>query len=401
MRTAVGIAGVVLLLGVLWDAFEVFLLPRRVTRRFRFARFYYRNSWRPWAWLGDRIGDRHRREAWLSVYGPLSVVGLALLWAVALLFAFALMFWGFTGAAGPPESRLASDFYLSGSTFFTLGLGDVLPTTSFARFLVVLESGTGFGFLAVVISYLPVLYAGFSRREASITLLDARAGSPPTAAELLRRQTPGAPQLTQLLAEWERWAANVLESHISYPVLAYFRSQHDNQSWLTALATVLDASALVLAGACCATGAAAGRGAAGPPAASPGGHAGPAEAPIPAPAGNNAEALRQAHLTYAMGRHAVVDLTQVYGARPIAPAPDRLPDAELARLQAALRERGLPWRNPEHAAQHLAHLRQAYEPYLTALAAFLRTPLPQWLPAREAPDNWQTSGWEVTRRTDG
>ncbi|MGH9533932.1 MAG: potassium channel family protein [Terriglobales bacterium] len=392
MRIVAGIAGVALLLWVLWDAFEVFLLPRRVTRRFRFARFYYRTSWRPWAWLGDRMRDRHRHEAWLGIYGPLSVVGLAILWAVALLVAFALMLWGFVGAAGRVEGRFATDLYLSGTTFFTLGLGDVLPSTSLARFLAVLEAGTGFGFLAVVISYLPVLYAGFARREASITLLDARAGSPPTAAELLRRQTPDAPQLAILLAEWERWAANLLESHISYPVLGYFRSQHDNQSWLAALATVLDASALVLAGACCTESAAA----AGETLLSEGGRG-----QAPAAAGADAEALRQAHLTYAMGRHAVVDLTQVFGARPLASALDRLPNAELARLQTALLERGMPWRHPEQAARRLAHLRQAYEPYLTALAAHLRAPLPQWLPASDSKDNWQTSGWEGARRADG
>lgn len=393
MRDLAGIAGVALLLVVLWDAFEVFLLPRRVTRRFRFARLYFHFTWRPWAWLGDRLGDRHRRESWLGFFGPLSILGLAMGWAVALLVAFALLYWGFAPTA--PESRFATDLYLSGTTFFTLGIGDVLPSTPLARFFTVLEAGTGFGFLAVVISYLPVLYAGFSRREAAITLLDARAGSPPSAGELLRRQSPAAGELKPLLAEWERWAAELLESHISYPVLAYFRSQHDNQSWLSALATVLDASALVLAGAGCAE--AANAAAAGSAAPEPGaGDLAPAVVGPPA-----AGALRQAHLTYAMGRHAAVDLTQVFGVRPRAPVPDRLPGRELARLQALLGAHGVPWREPAQAARRLAALRQSYEPYLAALSALLRIPLPPWLPPREVRDNWQTSGWEGRALADG
>lgn len=393
MRDLAGIAGVALLLVVLWDAFEVFLLPRRVTRRFRFARLYYHLIWGPWAWLGDRLGDRHRRESWLSFFGPLSILGLAIGWAVALVIAFALLYWGF--APTPPESRLASDLYLSGTTFFTLGLGDVLPSTALARFFAVLEAGTGFGFLAVVIGYLPVLYAGFSRREASITLLDARAGSPPSAAELLRRHSPAAPQLALLLAEWERWAAAVLESHISYPVLAYFRSQHDNQSWLAALATILDASALVLAGACCAPAAVA---AFAPPGANPS----TVRPPLPGPGeAGLSGALRQAHLTYAMGRHVVVDLTQVFGVPPLASVPDRLPNEELARVQLLFGAQGLPWRDPEQAAARLSALRQTYEPYLAALSALLRIPLPPWLPPDGARDNWQTSGWEGRAFTDG
>src|SRR5207249_4041653 len=132
----------------------------------------------------------------------------------------------------------------------TLGYGDVVPTGAWGRSLAVAEAGIGFGFLAVVISYLPVLYQAFSRREITISLLDARAGSPPSAGELLRRlaQARSLAGVGPLLVEWERWAAELLESHLSFPVLSYYRSQHDNQSWVGALATVLDTSALLIAG---------------------------------------------------------------------------------------------------------------------------------------------------------
>src|SRR3977135_973588 len=132
---------------------------------------------------------------------------------------------------------------MSGTTFVTLGLGDVAPRSAVAKMLTAVEAGMGFAFLAVVIGYFPVIYQAFSRREVAISLLDARAGSPPSAPELLwrhradpgaasppgacvclwrRRADPGAASLPAVLRDWERWAADVLESPLSYPPLAYF-----------------------------------------------------------------------------------------------------------------------------------------------------------------------------------
>jgi hypothetical protein len=124
----------------------------------------------------------------------------------------------------------------------------VILWDGFETIITVLESGTGIGFLAIVISYLPVLYGAFSRREVNISLLDARAGSPPTAAELVRRHVRGQnlEALGQFLRDWEAWSAELMESHLSFPVLCYFRSQHDNQSWLAALTAVLDTCALLI-----------------------------------------------------------------------------------------------------------------------------------------------------------
>jgi hypothetical protein len=125
------------------------------------------------------------------------------------------------------QPSFLTDVYLSGTTFFTLGLGDVIPRSSLARALVVTEAGFGFGFLAAVIGYLPFIYGSFSKREVNISLLDSRAGTPPTAGELLRRHSyaHGQDALCVLLKDWELWCAELMESHLSYPVLAYFRSQ--------------------------------------------------------------------------------------------------------------------------------------------------------------------------------
>ncbi|HYA97285.1 MAG TPA: potassium channel family protein, partial [Methylomirabilota bacterium] len=254
-----------------------------------------------------------------------------------------------------------TDLYLSGTNFFTIGLGDVVPRSTVARALTVLEGGMGLGFLAIVIGYLPVIYQGFSRRETNISLLDARAGTPPTAGELLRRHAypQGLDALRSLLQDWERWSADIMESHLSYPVLAYFRSQHDNQSWLSALIAILDTCAVVmmgLEGAC----------------------------------------ERQAELTFAIARHALVDLSQVFGSAPDSAAADRagrLTSAELTRLRDVLAQHGMKVRDGADADRRLAELRGMYEPYALALARYLRITLPPWIPAKKIKDNWQTTAW--------
>ena len=361
MRSVVGVVGIALLAIVLWDAFETIILPRRVAGRFRLTKFFYRTTWRPWRSIAPLL-PRRTGDAFLSFYGPLSLLLLLALWASGIVFAFGMLQWAagsaLTMAGGGPG--FGADLYMSGTTFFTLGLGDVVPRTAIAKSVTVIEAGTGFAFLALVIGYFPVIYQAFSRREMAISLLDARAGSPPTAGELLWRYRwdKSGDALAELLREWERWSADVLESHLSYPALAYFRSQHYNQSWLGALTTILDVSALVMVGL-------------------------------------EGWCVEQARLTFAMARHAVVDLAQVFNTPPHEPA-QRLTDAELPRLRERLAEAGLRLRDGADAAaatKQLAELRQMYEPYVAALARHLAVTLPPWVRQVERPDNWQTSAW--------
>ena len=183
------IAGVLSILGILLDAFETVVLPRRVQRSFRLTSWLYRRTWIPYRKIAGRIPSRARRENFLSYFGPLSLIFLLILWAAGLIFGFALLQYG----AGE-HFRLSGEpltffllVYHSGETFFTLGYGDIIPSSGLARALAVVEAGLGFGFLGMVIGYLPTIYSSFSRREIEISLLDARAGSPPSAAELLSR----------------------------------------------------------------------------------------------------------------------------------------------------------------------------------------------------------------------
>jgi Ion channel len=353
------VLGTVVILLVLWETFETIILPRRVRRRFRLTRLYYSSSWLAWVTLVRRISRKQRREALLSFFGPISLLGLLALWAGGLVLGFALVHSGSSSQLKTDSEPTSFSIYLyfSGTTFFTLGLGDVTPVNRLARALTTLEAGVGFGFLAIVIGYLPVIYQSFSRREVIISMLDARAGSPPTAVELLRRHAEDhtLESLDVLLRDWEHWSAELLESHLSYPVLAYFRSQHDNQSWLGALTTILDASALVMAGL-------------------------------------NGRSSSQARLTFAMARHTVVDLSQVFNTQPDFQRVERLSDTDLHRLHLALRAAGLDPEDPE--GQRLMHLRRMYEPYVETLARYLQMNLPLWIPSSLQKDNWQTTAWE-------
>lgn len=341
----VGVLGALLVFLTLLDTFESVILPRRVTREFRIARLFTRSMWRVWVPVSRRIRSAKTRETYLSYYGPLALLGLFALWAWMLVMAFAMMQWGAGSAISAPANGghgFGTDFYMSGTTFFTLGLGDVLPQSSLARALAVLEAGLGFGFLAVVISYLPTFYNAFSQREVNISLLDARAGSPPTAGELLRRHgSQRIPDgLGQYLREWEIWAAQLMESHLTYPVLCFFRSQHGNQSWIAALTAILDMCSLLIAY-------------------------------------GEGEAKRQAQLTFTICRHALADLSDVLNIQPRAPHPDRLSAGEMALVRCLLLECGVPL-STEAGDSKLKELRGLYEPIANGLSLALQMPLPSW-----------------------
>src|SRR5258706_8013145 len=183
----VGICAILLIFFVLWDAFEVIVLPRRVARRIRLTIVICLLTWRPYASIARRMHSEGKRESFLSYYGPLSLILLLVVWMAGLIMGFAMLQWALGSALAAPEGKVGfgTDLYMSGTTFITLGLGDVVPRTGIARAVTVIEAGTGFGLLAVVIGYLPVLYQSFTQREVNITLLDAPAGSPPSAVDML------------------------------------------------------------------------------------------------------------------------------------------------------------------------------------------------------------------------
>jgi hypothetical protein len=358
------ILGVIFCSAVYLDAFQTIILPRRPAGRLRITSLFYIATWEPWSAVARRISNKGAREQFYSIYGPLSLLLLLVVWALVLVTGFALIYTGLGSPFRDPMggNLLASfetDLYVSGTTLFTLGLGDVVPLSKLARAVVVMESGTGLGFVALVIGYVPVLYQAFSRREVDIALLDARAGSPPTAAELLRRHhfDGGDEALIVLLAAWERWSAEILETHISYPILCYYRSQHDNQSWLSAMIAVLDACALLVA---------------------------VVEGP----------ASRQAQLTFAMARHALIDVGHVFHQEKRAKhlletgTQDRLGLEGFNQLCESLGDVGIRFCGDESSTVRLHAMRRLYEPHAQAISEYLGMDLPGWVAAPNAKDQW-------------
>src|SRR5690349_12824842 len=206
--------GVLLILLILWEAFETIILPRRPTRRLRLTNFFYRSVWLPWSGLAQLLTSKKQREKCLGLFGPLSLIFLLGFWAVGVIFGYAIISWSLAEQLKTTETVTFWTYaYVSGTNFFTLGYGDITPLEPLGRALAVVKAGTGFAMLAIVISYLPVLYQAFARREVNISLLDQRAGSPSSAADLLRRLkgSGSGDVLNGFLGSWGRWAAELME----------------------------------------------------------------------------------------------------------------------------------------------------------------------------------------------
>jgi voltage-gated potassium channel Kch len=367
IRLITALAGAVTVVTILWDGFETIILPRRVMRRVRLTRLFYNYTWLFWSWIvNNLLKTRNHTDTYLSYFGPLSLLLLLIVWAVGLVFGFAFLHWsaGSIADSSGPVVGFGTYLYFSGTNFATLGLGDITAATTAGRLLTVGEAGLGLGFLALVLGYLPALNQSFASREEAISLLDARAGSPPSAQEMLRRhkEDGGFDELKDFLRFWEFWSSQLLSTHLSYPVLAFFRSQHDNQSWLSALTVVLDTCSLIIThvdGSC----------------------------------------KKQAELTFAMARHAVVDLSLVFDTPPCASREDRLPGTDLTRLLRVLEKEGFVLVRDRKREEELKELRGMYEPYLGSLADYLCLAVPPWIPEGPSVDNWQTSAWGEIPRT--
>jgi hypothetical protein len=353
----IGFLGAILLLLMLAEYFSTFLLPQRVKRDPRIARGLFRTIWRPWRWMAARFFSPRTADTMLGVAGPLGLLTILALLSTGVIVGFCCLYWAVSSHLGTAHpSDFGQDFYFSGATFFSAST-PAEPGRAAGKILQALEAANGLVFLAIAIGYLPALFQAFSRRETAVSRLDPRAGSPPTAGALLERssQRGGWRELNDYLAEWETWVAELMETHLSYPILGYFRSQHVNQNWLAALTTVSDACAYTIA-------------------------YGPYE---------ESEA---AELTFRIGRHALADLAYVFdprGTRNAKAERQRLTDEALNQLRASLENSGLHSDEGEDAARRLEELRASYEPFAIVLSNQLRLPLPDWLPREDVQEYWR------------
>ena len=342
--------GAILVLATLIDAFEVVLLPRPVRRRVRLNRYFFKSTWDLWARCADLWPIGRRREDFIGVYGPLSMVMLFALWGVSLIVGFGLMQWALQRLVpNAGADALVDLIIISGDAFFTLGYGDNVPGHWLARLLVIFEAGTGFGFIALTIGYLPVLYQHFTRRDLQLIEFSARAGSPPTATALLGWHVHDSPEaLERWLRDWEIWASDLIESQAVYPMLAYYRSQHEGHSWLGSLAVVLDVCTLLIAGA-------------------------------------DDARRHQATATFSALRRVLDETSESLRVEPAHPVSARRMDAEALRHLTPTIRRILPnWRDDEASLRAIEQLRRTYEPRLEGLAAYLLLHVPDWIDPKTA-----------------
>ena len=360
MHLVVGAISLALIALLLAAFFVTFLLPRRVKRDPRIARRVFGALWWPWRAIATRVPPI-ASDTMLGLFGPLGLLAILGALSVGVILGFSGLHWAngsHFGTGAGPAATFGGDLYFSAGAFFSASTA--APADGLGKAMQVAEAATGFGFLAIAIGYLPALFQAFSRRETSVSRLDPRAGSPPTAGALLSRSGArgGWAELDEYLREWESWMAELMETHLSYPILAYYRSQHVNQNWLAALTTVVDSCAYAMA-------------------------FGPHEA------------LEASELTFAIGRHALADLAHTV-VRQRRPASDedraeRLSDQSLAELRSQLEGSGLHAEHTEQATARLAELRAGYEPNAILLSEWLALPLPGWLPGDNVREYWRTS----------
>jgi hypothetical protein len=333
--------GVPLLVLVLWDVFETIVVPRPTPGWFRIGRYLVRGTWRVIRAIdGNRPNRGPTAERLLGLFAPAATIFLLFAWLAILIVAFGLILFGLRDQLNPPPPNLGTALYFSASSVLTIGYGDIVASGTASRIVVVAAAATGLGLVALVVTFLFSLYGSYQRREAPVVLLQAKAGTPASAVVLLENlaRFQLADHLPAFFGDWERWEVEVLDSHVAYPLLGYFRSSHDNLSWISALGTVLDTATLVLT-----TIEGVGRG--------------------------------QAELAKTLGDHLVEDITNLGNHAPASSSLDRPAfDAVYARLEAA----GYRLAPEAQAWEDFSVARRSYADRLEQMAAFWLVPSVSW-----------------------
>ena len=242
-----GLVGAFLVLVVLLDIFHTVIVPRPTVRGTLLSRSIIRPGWRAWRSVATRIGEVNKRESMLAIFPPMALVLVLIAWVTLQAIGFGLLIHSLRGDFQPRPGILGS-IYVAAASLFGVGQSAYLPVGRAGRLVIPIINATGLGTVALVITFLFSLYANFQRREARVVMLDARAGAPPSGVTLLETyaQLQMLDRLPEVFSNFEVWSAEVLDSHLAYPILTYFRSSHDNESWISALGAVLDAATLMV-----------------------------------------------------------------------------------------------------------------------------------------------------------
>ncbi len=238
LRLAVLIVGLAIVILTLSSAISSFVLPR--SARSQLNRIVFGLLRRVFDFILHFARSYRQRDAIMAYYAPIGLLLLLPTWYVLILIGYACMYWALE------VGDLFAVFRISGSSLFTLGFDiSKTPPVTLVAFS---EAMLGLMLVGLLIAYLPTMYSAFARREQAVNLLEVRAGSPPSALEMLLRfhRNHGLDKLSDYWKTWESWFADVEESHTTLPALIFFRSPRGENSWVTAGGTVLDAAAITL-----------------------------------------------------------------------------------------------------------------------------------------------------------
>lgn len=341
IETVLGIAGLLLVGLALWDVFQTIVVPRPTPGWLRIGRYVVRWTWRPYRNIIVRFKTGLARDAMLGLYAPGAAIMLLAVWLVVIVVGYGLILFALRADLQPSPQTIGDAVYFAASSILTIGFGDIVATGGVARTVVVIGAATGLGIVALVITFLFSLFGSYQRREVLVVTLAARAKAPPSAMMLLipYARLDLVDELPSLFREWEVWTAEVLDTHVSYPLLGYFRSSHDNVSWISSLGAVLDAASLVL---------------------------------------TTIKGLPTGHakITHRVGTHLVEDIANILGLKGEGSAVER---AEFAVVYAKLGKVGYELEPEDDAWRAFERERASYAGRLLALADYWATPAPVWV----------------------
>lgn len=323
------------------DLFQSVVVPRSAGGWLRPSVLIVRTGWGWWRGACLRIADAEQREDMLAMFAPLFLVTLFTYWVASLIVGYGLVFWALR-AGLHPHPALGAAIYFAGASMLTIGFGDIAPIDGATRLLSLVAAGSGLATFAIVTTFSFQTFGAFQRREAFVVTISERTGAPPSGLEFVIRHLKLGmiDDIGIILRESQRWIAEVMETHLAYPVLTYFRSSHDDESWVGTLGAILDASTLLITTL-------------------------------------DIDHRGQAEITARLGGHLVRDFTGFFNLPPGEGAG--VDYEEFAAAYRVLGQLGAPLEPLEDAWPRFAAKRAAYAEQLDAMARWWRIPPARWI----------------------
>jgi hypothetical protein len=335
------VLGAALVALTLLDIFQTVLVPRPTGRRWRPSAFLSRWFWLSWGRLSERFVRFESREDFLGAFGPFMLVALLVFWIATLIVGYGLMFYALRDQIRPVPG-FGDAIYFAGTSLLTVGYGDITPAGAAARVLSIFAGASGLGAFAIITAFLFAIFGAYQQRESFVVMFSNRAGLPPSGVHLLETfaELDNIDGLVATLRESQNWIAQVLETHLAYPILVYFRSTHDEISWIAAIGTILDASTLAITTL-------------------------------------DIHKRGEATIVNRLGRHFVDDFARYF--RLDEGSMVGIDRSEFDRAYERLERAEIPLREREQAWKDFGEIRSTYASQLNVLARYWRIPPAQWI----------------------